>query len=273
VTTIIFSPHQDDETLACGGMIIKKSREGKEIYIIFLTDGRNSHKIAFNIQENPTPEEIKEIRKKEAKEVAEFLGIEVKKIFFLDFEDGTLKDNISKANALVTKYLIKLKPTEVFVPHQYDIHEDHSSTNTIVLSAIKELHLDLDVYEYIIWSKKKITIRDMLKISNLIKMNISDIINLKYKAFHYLKSQVKRQSPSQKKSINLIELNISDIIDSKNKAIDMYKSQVDILFPSQKEPIMDDTFLSNFKKPKECFLKYRMQKGHIINQQAVLKNK
>lgn len=222
---IVFSPHEDDETLACGGTIIKKSREGNEVYIIFMTDGRNSHKTVLDIKENPTPEELKIIRKKEAKEVAKILGVKVENVFFLDFRDGTLKDNISKASTFVKKYLFKLKPTEIFIPQEYDMHKDHSSTNTIVLSAVKELCLDLDVYEYIIWSNNDEKFKNMLK------------------------------------TPNFIEINISDAIDLKTKAIDTYKSQVDILFPSQTKPILDDTFLSSFRKPVERFIKYRIQKG------------
>ena len=232
MTIIVFSPHEDDETLACGGTIMNKSREGNEIYIIFMTDGRNSHKTVLNIQENPTPEELKFLRKKEAKEVAEILGVNVENMFFLDFEDGSLKNNIHNANTFVKKYLVKLKPTEIFIPHEYDVHKDHSLTNTIVLSAVKELRLDLDVYEYIIWSNNDEKFHTIFKNSNLIKMDIADKVNLK------------------------------------NKAIDMYKSQVDILFSSQTKPILDDTFLSNFKKPVEYFLKYRIQKGNKINPQS-----
>lgn len=235
MTIIVFSPHEDDETLACGGTIIKKSREGNEIYIIFMTDGRNSHKTVLNIQENPTPEELKYLRKNEAKEVAKILGVKVENMFFLDFEDGSLQNNTHDANTFVKKYLMKLKPTEIFIPHEYDMHKDHSLTNTIVLSAVKELRLDLDVYEYIIWSNNDEKFHNIFKNSNLIKMDIADKVNLK------------------------------------NKAIDMYKSQVDILFSSQIKPILDDTFLSNFKKPVEYFLKYRIQKGSKINPQSVQK--
>ncbi|MCL0080193.1 PIG-L family deacetylase [Dehalococcoidia bacterium] len=221
----VFSPHPDDETLACGGTLAKKIMEKHAVYVIFMTDGRNSHKTVFNIQENPTPEEVKVIRKNEAKEVAKILGVKLENLFFLDFEDGTLKDNIRKANAIVKKHLIKLNPTEIFIPNEYDMHKDHSLTNTIVLSAVKELRLDLDVYEYIIWLNNDEKFQNILKNPNLIEMNISDVINLK------------------------------------NRAIDIYKSQVDILFPSQTKPILGDTFLSNFKKPVECFLKYRIQKA------------
>ena len=42
-SAIFFSPHQDDETLGCGGTIIRKKRMGAEVKIVFMTDGCNSH--------------------------------------------------------------------------------------------------------------------------------------------------------------------------------------------------------------------------------------
>jgi len=220
VTTIVFSPHQDDETLACGGTIAKKTRNGEEVYIIFMTDGRNSHKIALGIEKNPTPKEIKNIRKKESKEAAKILGVRENNMIFLDFEDGALCDNILKAKEHVKKYLILLNPTEVFLPHECDIHKDHYSTNIIVLSAVKELRLNLDVYGYVIWSNNDEKSQNVLKSPNLVKVDISDLVDLK------------------------------------SRALATYKSQVSLLFPSQTRPILDQSFLSDFKIPIECFIKY-----------------
>jgi LmbE family N-acetylglucosaminyl deacetylase len=39
-SALIFSPHQDDETLGCGGAIALKRQMGVPVKVIFLTDGR-----------------------------------------------------------------------------------------------------------------------------------------------------------------------------------------------------------------------------------------
>lgn len=36
---IVFSPHQDDEALGCGGMIALKREQGIPIKVVFVTDG------------------------------------------------------------------------------------------------------------------------------------------------------------------------------------------------------------------------------------------
>jgi len=228
MTTIIFSPHQDDETLACGGTIAKKIMRGANVYIIFMTDGRNSHKTVLGIESNPTPEELKAIRKSESKKVAKIFGVKRENVIFLDFRDGTLKDNISRAKEFVKNCLIKLKPTEIFLPQEHDFHKDHSSTNQIVLTIAKELGLDIDVYEYIVWPNNNEEIKDYSK------------------------------------SVHFVEFDISDVIELKMKAISTYKSQTGIIFSSQNRPVLDDTFLSKFQKSKEFFMKYKLKNGKRV---------
>ena len=224
ITTIIFSPHEDDETLACGGTIIKKIRDGGNVYLIFMTNGCMSHKLVLNMPEHPTPEELGPIRRAEAGVVAGILGVPQENVFFLDFKDCALRGKIPDAIALVRKYLFMLNPDEIFIPHRHDMHQDHASTNIIVLSAVKKMRLDLDVYEYAVWPDSK-RLRDIHKHPNSVEMDISHAVELK------------------------------------SRAIDAYKSQVSTLSPLQARPILRESFLSDFRKPTEHFLKYRVQRG------------
>ena len=43
-SAVIFAPHQDDETLGCGGTIILKTQAAAQVTIVFLTDGSTSHR-------------------------------------------------------------------------------------------------------------------------------------------------------------------------------------------------------------------------------------
>ena len=52
---IIFSPHPDDETLGCGGTIAKKVKEGYQVKIVFMTDGRNAFSKILKINSCPSP--------------------------------------------------------------------------------------------------------------------------------------------------------------------------------------------------------------------------
>ena len=64
---IVFAPHPDDETLGCGGTIAKRIVEGYEVIIVIMTDGRHSYLEMLGIDKDPTPNELKEIRKEEVK--------------------------------------------------------------------------------------------------------------------------------------------------------------------------------------------------------------
>jgi LmbE family N-acetylglucosaminyl deacetylase len=41
-TILVFAPHPDDEVFGCGGVMAKRIFEGYDVFVVFLTDGRNS---------------------------------------------------------------------------------------------------------------------------------------------------------------------------------------------------------------------------------------
>src|ERR1017187_10587869 len=102
---IVFAPHPDDETLSCGGIIALNARQGNEVNIVFMTDGRYSHKHTLGIDTYPTPQDVKRIRCEEARKVTKILGVEETNLTFLEYEDGTLGNNIEAASNLVQELL------------------------------------------------------------------------------------------------------------------------------------------------------------------------
>ena len=68
-SAVVFSPHFDDETLGCGGTILKKKRAGADVKIVFMTDGSKSHR--HLISEN----ELKAIRASEGLAASSSLGL------------------------------------------------------------------------------------------------------------------------------------------------------------------------------------------------------
>ena len=81
--TLIFSPHPDDETICCGGLIARKRAKNEDIYVIFMTDGRYGTKN----QQLFGSKELIEIRKNEAIKALRILGVPSKNLIFLGFED------------------------------------------------------------------------------------------------------------------------------------------------------------------------------------------
>ena len=185
---IVFSPHPDDETLGCGGAIAKRVREGYEVYIIFMTDGRHSHR-PFSY---PPPEELIVLRRKEALNASKVLGVPEENILFLDFEDLHLIYNIQKVRRSVEKILMQIKPSEVFIPHEKDKHPDHQITSLIVSYCIRKLGLNTKLYEYPIYYE----ITD-----KCISEEISAFLELKERAINAYRSQINLLSLAQSRPV------------------------------------------------------------------------
>ena len=85
--SLVVAPHPDDEVLGCGGTIIRIRRLGVPVAIVFLTDGEASH--AGRVP----PSELASIRRREATEAAEVLGVPAEQLTFLGFPDGALAEH------------------------------------------------------------------------------------------------------------------------------------------------------------------------------------
>ncbi|MGD2050519.1 MAG: PIG-L deacetylase family protein [Chloroflexota bacterium] len=142
---LIFSPHQDDETLGCGGTIIRKIGAGADITIVFMTDGRQSHGHLIPAGE------LVALRRQEATDASHVLGIKEDKVIFLDFEDGRLADFRAEAVNQVSAILAKNKPEEIYIPYAKEPPPDHYMTNKIVLDSLKDQRSRASIYEYPVW--------------------------------------------------------------------------------------------------------------------------
>jgi LmbE family N-acetylglucosaminyl deacetylase len=170
--TVIFSPHPDDETLACGGTIAKRTYEGNEVFIVVMTDGRHAFSKLLNITTDPSPDELKQMRRQELINALRILGVPKANLFFLDFEDGALKENLRAAEERVTLILKATLPAEVYLPHSQDDHQDHRATNRIVRNSIARTGLKARRFQFSVYRKKLRLKRAMDTFVNVFKHNI-----------------------------------------------------------------------------------------------------
>ncbi|AFY56672.1 putative LmbE-like protein [Rivularia sp. PCC 7116] len=147
---IVFSPHQDDETIGCGGMIALKRSLGIPVKVVFLTDGRYGSKPDW-----VHPENVIQYRQEEAHKALEVLGIEASQAEFLNQTDGSLAHLSSEKHNLLTAQLVEIlqsfEPQEVYVPHHQDGHPDHEATYYLVQSAIEQSKMQIELLQYPIW--------------------------------------------------------------------------------------------------------------------------
>jgi len=241
-SAVIFSPHFDDETLGCGGTILKKKRAEADIKIVFMTDGSKSHRHLIS------EETLKEIRANEALAAGRSLGLDTSDVFFLDFEETKLNEHINSAIERVKEILLSQKFDEIFIPYNKEPllwSEDHLATNRIVVSALRMLGINTVIYEYPIWfwcywPWANTPINNLKELMHTIKMNLVSNIFL----LRDLRCSVY----------------IGDVLELKRAALDQYKSQMTRLIPDPSWSTLSDVsngeFLECFFIDREFFHKY-----------------
>ena len=119
---LIVAPHVDDETLGCGGTILKNLDEGNIVHCLIIT------KLKEKILKNKKKLELKSVMNK----------YPIKFYKQLNFQPAKL-DTISKQKIInsIKVYFDKIKPSEVYIPYENDAHSDHKIVFNCVSSISK----------------------------------------------------------------------------------------------------------------------------------------
>lgn len=130
MTTLVVSAHPDDETLGCGGTLLKYAANGEKIYWLIMT---SAHEPKWS---------AKDIRTKscEINQVAEAYGIE--KCFRLGLPTARL-DTISQEDLMqsIGDVIAETSPETVLMVHGGDIHSDHRITFTSAITVMKPAYM------------------------------------------------------------------------------------------------------------------------------------
>ncbi len=119
--------HPDDETLGCGGALLKHKNNGDDIYWLIIT--------SIDV-ENGWEKDKVESRQKEIDSVSKMYGFCV--THSLNFPTTRLdtipmKDLISE----ISKIIQKVEPDIIYVPNRSDIHTDHQVAFKAIMSCTK----------------------------------------------------------------------------------------------------------------------------------------
>jgi len=191
---IIFAPHPDDEIIGCAGIIQECLSKKIDVYVVFLTNG-DHNQFAFKaytrrIILNPSDYiKMGQVRKKESTSAAKILGLPLENLIFLGYPDaGTLPiwtkywnskqpfenfltrtryvpypDDVSFGNAYLpeniqadlTKILLKIMPSKIFVSHPADLNPDHRALFNFVQLSLLDCRgkINPEVYCYLVHAK------------------------------------------------------------------------------------------------------------------------
>lgn len=240
-SAIVFSPHPDDDTLGCGGTIIRKRMVGAEVHIVFMTGGCQSHNQLI------AEDELRSIRAAEALAASRRLGVAESRAHFLDFRDGELGKHEDAAVFRVAGILERQRPDQVFVPYHREAPPDHSATHRIVVSALRVCGSKVTIYEYPIWFWHQwpwvsVPVTAPREVLALLKDSL--VSGLGVRLLWDFRCSVY----------------IADIMELKRAALDQHKSQITRLIPDPRWPTLDDVwngeFLACFFQEIEVFRRY-----------------
>jgi len=122
---IIMTPHPDDETLGCGGAILKHKNQGDMIYWLIVTNMGDSFS--------------QESRLKRDRELIEVANeYQFKQTIELGFETSTL-DQVPGRELIgkISEVFHDIQPNIVYVPYPSDIHSDHKVVFDAAMACTK----------------------------------------------------------------------------------------------------------------------------------------
>ncbi|MBU3193967.1 PIG-L deacetylase family protein [Clostridium algidicarnis] len=124
---LVISVHPDDETLGCGGTILKHTKNGDEVYWLIIT--KVDYTVGFSEKfMNDRKEQIEKVAKNYNFKATFNLGFLTTKLHTVDFNN--LMESISSV-------VNKVKPEIVYMNNRSDIHTDHQIAAKAIMSATK----------------------------------------------------------------------------------------------------------------------------------------
>lgn len=174
---LVVSPHPDDETLCCAGLIRRVIAAGGRASIVWLTSGDGSELDMLIIERalRVHPAKMRDLagrRMREARAAAGILGVPPQRQFFLGYPDGGLltlvtdhfttpyysrftgtqsvpyADTIAAGHPYTgeslerdfARVLARIHPTLVLAPSPQDAHPDHRAAGILTLRVLSRRH-------------------------------------------------------------------------------------------------------------------------------------
>ena len=186
--------HPDDEVLVGpGGTLAKFAKEGRDVYLISVTDGD------AGLNSSDKKGDLAQIRREELRNSAKILGI--KNVFFLGYKDGTLCNNLYHEIAEKIEDIVKQVDPEIIITmEQRGIsgHLDHVAVSMIASYVYEHATSINQIWYFALTREDRASIAPYYiyfpngyKHEELDKIvDISDVWEQKLEALHQHKSQL-----------------------------------------------------------------------------------
>jgi LmbE family N-acetylglucosaminyl deacetylase len=139
---LVVAPHQDDETIGCGGAMALQVRSGNSVSIVMLQDGGDEHEA-----HGTSRGELTALRNEESRMAAAVIGVQSP----LFLNHVRLVEAKAQAAAELRAAITRLRADAVFVPFVLDAHPDHRTANQILAEALEGISWEVRVLSYEVW--------------------------------------------------------------------------------------------------------------------------
>ena len=125
----IIAVHPDDETLGCGGTILKHQENGDEVHCILITQGNSEQTVIWE----------------QVKKEYNFTSLHELNLPELDLMDLSLNKLIPP----ISKVFNEIKPQVIYIPNRSDAHSDHKAVfeQVLMMEVISETDFALPLPE------------------------------------------------------------------------------------------------------------------------------
>lgn len=180
---LVVAPHPDDETLGCGGTILKHIASGDQVYWLIITN--ISSELGWDT------DKVKK-RQSEISEVAEMY--QFRKVYKLDFPTTRLDElPMGEIIGKVSDVVNEVKPDTVYVNNRSDVHTDHQIVFQAVYSCTKNFRYpfikQILMYETLSETEFAPSLPEYSFIPNVF-VDISDYFEKKLKIMEKFESEV-----------------------------------------------------------------------------------
>lgn len=149
--TLVIAPHQDDESLGCGGAITLLRRAGLPVSVLFVSDGTGSHPRSRAYP----PARLRATREAEALDALRTLGVAPDAATFLGLRDTAVPTigsaDFAAAVRRVRGILATTRPATILLPWRRDPHGDHRAAWHLLDAALADRPIRPRLLEYPVW--------------------------------------------------------------------------------------------------------------------------
>lgn len=123
----VLAPHPDDETMGCGQLLAHQcSLPNSNVKVIVLSDGSGSHDNCCDLDKQT----LVSARQRSFRRAMEIIGVKGNNLYFLNFPDGKLHENIPEMLSKIQEILGNDNYT-ILVPHPLEGWSDHHAATML----------------------------------------------------------------------------------------------------------------------------------------------